>query len=240
MAEPPPRQHDSQATGGPMGGARIAVGSGAIRVACLAPARCVGRSCTSASASLRTAAHGLRRRTDRARDGAPRPGGLVFASSVHGGQDMRTTSIFLIVLAVIAGGSVGFADTHSDFSKQYNLTALKTFDFKQQNRISSDPIANNQIWNDDIRSAIAANLAAHGMVQDGTAAPDFLVAYYVGLTKGYDVRSIGYGMPFYGRGFRGWGGWPRGYDAWSVPYTESTLIIDIIDARTNQPVWRRA
>ena len=151
---------------------------------------------------------------------------------------MRTTSSFLIVLAVIAGGTVGFADTHSDFSKQYNLTALKTFDFKQQNRISSDPIANNQIWNDDIRTAIAANLAAHGMVQDGTAAPDFLVAYYVGLTKGYDVRSIGYGMPFYGRGFRGWGGWPRGYDAWSVPYTESTLIIDVIDARTNQLVWR--
>ena len=151
---------------------------------------------------------------------------------------MRATSIFLIALAVIAGTTVGFAETHSDFNKQYNLTALKTFDFKQQSRISNDPIADNQIWGDDIHKAIAANLASHGMVQDGAAEPDFLVAYYVGLQNRYDARSLGYGVPFYGRGFNRWWGWRQGYDAWAVPYTESTLIIDIIDARTNQLVWR--
>jgi hypothetical protein len=31
---------------------------------------------------------------------------------------------------------------------------------------------------------------------------------------------------------------PGSYDVWSVPYTESTLIIDVIDAKTNQLVWR--
>ena len=25
---------------------------------------------------------------------------------------------------------------------------------------------------------------------------------------------------------------------WAVPYTESTVIVDVIDARTNQLVWR--
>jgi len=41
------------------------------------------------------------------------------------------------------------------------------------------------------------------------------------------------------RGFRtGWWGWPRGYDVWAVPYTESTVIVDMIDAHTNQLVWR--
>lgn len=151
---------------------------------------------------------------------------------------MRATGIFLIALAAIAGTTGAFAETHSDFNKEYNISALKTFDFKQQGRISRDPIANNQIWNDDIRTAIAAGLTSHGMVQDGAAEPDFLVAYYVGLKDRYDVRSLGYGVPFYGRGFRQWWGWPQGYDAWAVPYTESTLIIDIIDARTNQLVWR--
>jgi Domain of unknown function (DUF4136) len=33
-------------------------------------------------------------------------------------------------------------------------------------------------------------------------------------------------------------GWPGSYDVWSVPYTESTLIIDVIDAKTNQLIWR--
>jgi hypothetical protein len=44
-------------------------------------------------------------------------------------------------------------------------------------------------------------------------------------------------MPVFHRRF-GWFGWPRGYDAWAVPYTESTVIVDVIDAHTNQLVWR--
>jgi hypothetical protein len=148
--------------------------------------------------------------------------------------------LLMIALAVLAGATVGFAETHSDFNKEYNLTTLKTFDFKQQARISQDPLANNQIWGNDIRKAIAANLTSNGMTQDGAAQPDFLVAYYVGLKDRYDVRSLGYGVPFYGRGFgfRRWGGWPGGYDTWAVPYTEETLIIDIIDAKSNQLIWR--
>jgi hypothetical protein len=144
----------------------------------------------------------------------------------------------MIALAVLVGGTVGCAETHSDFNKEYSLTTLKTFDFKQQTRISSDPLANNEIWGNDIRKAIAANLTSNGMVQDGTAEPDVLVAFYVGLKDRYDVRSLGYGVPFYGRGFGRWGGWPGGYDTWSVPYTEETLIIDFIDAKSNQLIWR--
>ena len=45
-------------------------------------------------------------------------------------------------------------------------------------------------------------------------------------------------MPAFHRGRFGWRGWPRGYDTWAVPYTESTVIVDVIDARTNQLVWR--
>jgi hypothetical protein len=151
---------------------------------------------------------------------------------------MRAKGILLAGLAVIAVGHVAFADTHSDFNKGYNLAALKTFDFKQQSRISRDPIADNQVWGDEIRKAIAANLVAHGMVEDGVKEPDFMVAFYVGLRDRYDVRSLGYGVPFSGRGFRRWGRWPLDYDTWAMPYTESTLIIDVIDARTNQLAWR--
>ena len=131
---------------------------------------------------------------------------------------MRAKGILLAGLTVIAVGHAAFADTHSDFNKGYNLAALKTFDFKQQSRISRDPIADNQVWGDEIRKAIGANLVAHGMVEDGVKEPDFMVAFYVGLRDRYDVRSLGYGVPFYGRGFRRWGRWPLDYDAWALPY----------------------
>lgn len=39
------------------------------------------------------------------------------------------------------------------------------------------------------------------------------------------------------RGAWAWG-WPNGVDVGSVPYTDSTLIVDIIDGKTKQLIWR--
>lgn len=30
----------------------------------------------------------------------------------------------------------------------------------------------------------------------------------------------------------------RDIDVWQIPYTDSTLIVDVIDTKTNQLVWR--
>jgi hypothetical protein len=142
-------------------------------------------------------------------------------------------------MAILAGAGSAFAATHSDFTKSYPLQTLKTFAFKQQHRISRDPLANNDIWANDVRQAIRSDLRDHGIVEATNGNPDFYVAFYVGLKDRYDVNYMGYGLPVFHRGFRtGWWGWPRGYDVWAVPYTESTVIVDVIDAHTNQLVWR--
>lgn len=151
---------------------------------------------------------------------------------------MRRTSIAL-ALAILAGSSSAFAATHSDMSKGYQLRELRTFEFKPQNRISRDPLANNDIWANDVRQAIRNDLASHGLIEATNGNPDFYVAFYVGLRNGYDLESVGYGVPRYYRGFATrWWGFRGGYDLWAVPYTESTLIIDVIDAHDNQLVWR--
>jgi uncharacterized protein DUF4136 len=139
--------------------------------------------------------------------------------------------------ALIAGSGSAFASTHSDFTKSFPLQTLKTFEFKDQHRISRDPLANNDIWANNVRDAIRKDLTDHGLVEATNGHPDFYVAFYVGLRDRYDVNALGYGMPVFHRGFAWWG-WPRGYDVWAVPYTESTMIVDVIDARTNQLVWR--
>jgi hypothetical protein len=147
---------------------------------------------------------------------------------------MKVTA-FLLGLTLIAG-SPAFAATHSDFTKSFPLRTLKTFEFKDQRRISRDPLANNQIWANDVRDAVRKDLADHGFIEAAHGRPDFYVAFYVGLRERYDVNAIDYGMPVLHS--RGWWGWPRAYDVWAVPYTQSTLIVDVIDARTNQLVWR--
>ena len=152
---------------------------------------------------------------------------------------MRITPI-AVALALLAGSGSAFAETHSDFTKSYQLQTLKTFAFKQQHRFSRDPLANNDIWANDVRQALRSDFSTHGMTEATNGNPDFYVAFYVGLKDRYDIDSVSYGLPVFHRGFRSaaWWGWPRGYDVWAVPYTESTLIVDVIDAHTNQLVWR--
>jgi cytolysin (calcineurin-like family phosphatase) len=146
------------------------------------------------------------------------------------------TIVLALALMFAVGSSTVLASTRSDYTKSFPLRTLKTFAFKDQHRISRDPLANNDIWGGDIRDTIRKDLAGHGYVEAVNGRPDFYVAFYVGLQDRYDVNAIGYGLPVIHR--RGWWGWPGGYDVWSVPYTESTLIIDVIDAKTNQLVWR--
>src|SRR5262245_60492950 len=144
----------------------------------------------------------------------------------------------LIFGLMLGAASPAFASAHSDYTKSFPLQTLKTFEFKPQHRISRDPLANNDIWANDVRAAIREDLSSHGLVEVTNGHPDFMVAFYVGLQDRYDIDAVGYGFPVH-HGFRsGWWGWPRGYDAWAVPYTESTLIVDVIDAHTNQLVWR--
>ena len=155
---------------------------------------------------------------------------------------MKTSIVIkasVLSLTILAAGSPALARAHSDFTKSYQLQTLKTFAFKSQARISRDPLANNDIWANDVRAAIRSDLESHGMIEATNANPDFYVAFYVGLKDRYDINEVGYGLPAFHRGFRtGWWGWPRGYDVWAVPYTESTLIVDVIDAHSNQLVWR--
>jgi hypothetical protein len=151
----------------------------------------------------------------------------------------RTVTAVALAVTLLTGAGTALAGAHSDFTKSYPLQTLKTFEFKQQNRISRDPLANNDIWANEVRQAIRSDLASHGIAEATNGKPDVYVAFYVGLKDRYDVNYVGYGLPVFHRGFRGrWWGWPAGYDVWAMPYTESTVIVDIIDAHTNQLVWR--
>ena len=153
----------------------------------------------------------------------------------------KMTLVPIALALVTLAGSLVAAETNSYFDKGYEFSTLKTWDFKAQHRISTDPIANNQLWANDIRKQIVSALQSNGFEQvENGARPDFLVAFYVGLKEKYNVQFMDYGYPgFWGpRRFSWTWGWPNNFDVWRIPYTDSTLIIDIIDGQTNQLIWR--
>jgi Domain of unknown function (DUF4136) len=155
-----------------------------------------------------------------------------------GGITMRVKTL-VAALALTAAAVTAGAATKSDFDKEYDWAKLKTFDFKPQARPAArDTQGPNGLWSRRIHDDLTADLARSGFQQTTSGNPDFLVAYYMGAKERIDVRTVGYGFPGWGRHRWAWGAWGPDFDVWNIPYTESTLVIDVVDAHTNMLVWR--
>ena len=115
----------------------------------------------------------------------------------------------IIVLLCVAA----LAETKSDYDHSYEFANLKTWDFKVQTRMPTDPIGANTIWNQDLQRALTDRLTADGYQKVGDGEASFLVAYYMGAKQRYDTRYINYGFP---GGWGGWGRWGRwgGWGGW--------------------------
>lgn len=97
--------------------------------------------------------------------------------------------------------------------------------------LPDDPMLVNSISNQVLHTSITDAFLSRGYALDPTA-PDFTVAYYASAREKLNVRLWDYGYP--GR----WGGW-RGPEAVELsPYTEGTVIIDVVNAQTKELLWR--
>ena len=151
---------------------------------------------------------------------------------------MKVKTLLAAVTLTAAAVTVR-AETKSDYDKEYDFAKLKTFDFKPQARPPArDTHGPNSLWNQRIRHDLTTDLNAKGFELTPTGNPDFLVAYSMGAKQRADVRYVGYGFPRWGWHRWGWSGWGPDFDVWNIPYTQSTLVVDIIDAHTNMLVWR--
>jgi uncharacterized membrane protein len=159
-------------------------------------------------------------------------------------------ALLLVAVTVAFGMSV-----KSDYEKNYNFSQLRTFAFKTD-RASNDPLSTNTLEAGRIQNALATQLEANGFTQSAQN-PDFIVAFYSRTKQKTQVQSSGFGGgPGFGPGFGGGFGRGRGFnwgygipyrarwrygfgpDIWTTNYTQGCVMADIIDARTNDLVWR--
>ncbi len=118
---------------------------------------------------------------------------------------------------------------------------------------SAEPAIHSPILERRIRGEIDSELARLGYRRDTSGAPDFRVAFKVLTEKETDTYSGGYGgfySPYsFGHGHFGHGGFGHGgfghfglspyYGPAIVrQYVQGTLVLDIVDGRTNELIWR--
>ncbi len=175
---------------------------------------------------------------------------------------MKRLPRFLSVLlvSVLMSGCATIA-IQRDYDESASFVDYQTFSWipAKNTQDVPGPYRDDGLLDKRIKRAVTNALAYQGYTEQPDGTPDFYVVYRVGLEeKGY---SYGFGYPYgygfgYGHGFGhhsgfhrsffGYGGYGYpyggygGYGGYGTTYTEGTLVIDIIDAKTDELVWRGA
>jgi hypothetical protein len=119
-----------------------------------------------------------------------------------------------------------------DFDHAATFTAYRSFQMGDGKVIEKGvPVpSENTIVKDRVDAAVRAGLMARGL----THVPehgDLIVRFAVGARTVQELEGIGYpwatGM---------WGAFPP--DFWVTEYPEGTLVIDLVDPRSQKLVWR--
>jgi len=142
---------------------------------------------------------------------------------------MKTISV-MIMLAMVLGllaVSAAAQSVQSDFDRSFRFSELKSFSFAVQKRGATDPLAGDTLNDGRIRNGLESQLTANGFRMESEKA-DFVIAYYVTTKNKLNVQDFGYGPPR----------WFGSRDIRVNQYSEGTLMVDFIDVKSNQVIWR--
>ena len=142
---------------------------------------------------------------------------------------MKTISV-MIMLAMVLGllaVSAAAQSVQSDFDRSFRFSELKSFRFAVQKRGATDPLAGDTLNDGRIRNGLESQLTANGFRMESEKV-DFVIAYYVTTKNKLNVQDFGYGPPR----------WFGSRDIRVNQYSEGTLMVDFIDVKSNQVIWR--
>ncbi|NVO32385.1 DUF4136 domain-containing protein [Hymenobacter lapidiphilus] len=160
--------------------------------------------------------------------------------------------LLFVLMTLLAGCTPGVAvqkKPGTDFSQYRTYDWAKT---EVKSADSQNPIYQSSLNDGQIQQAISSELAKRGIRQaTGNAKPDFYLTYHLYIDEAERTvatpQPMGFAYP-YAVSYRG-GYLPINYGYWyaspryrtryrTETYQEGTMILDFVDARTNNLVWR--
>jgi hypothetical protein len=156
-------------------------------------------------------------------------------------------SLAIILLLLFSGCAKTIpVEVSTDYDRSANFSTYTTFKWYQESPTAHrDSTRNYDSFLDKrIKASVEANLARKGF-RMVTSSPDVLVAYDVKVVTKQEVRpDYSYGPGWYG-GYGYWYGYRYnyGYSRFAQPmyidqYQDGTIIIDLVDAKDNELIWR--
>ena len=139
--------------------------------------------------------------------------------------------VLLLCAVLLAAGCSSVSVSH-DFDSQVDFANLRTYSWITAPESTSESVQKelqtNSLIESRVKKAVNRQLAVKGL-RETTQDPDFLVAFHTGVQDKTDVQSWGYGYGYWGM---------RGGGVSTIHYQEGTLILDFIDPKSDNLIWR--
>jgi hypothetical protein len=138
----------------------------------------------------------------------------------------RLTFIPVIALGILAAGSA-LASVKTDYDHSAQFERYHTFAWRTPR--PTNAIVQNSLLDSRVKNDVAREMTARGLTEDRQH-PDVYLVYHANAAPRHEWTQYG-----------GWGGWRRPY--WGGPgivynYVAESIVLDMVDARTGQLVWR--
>ena len=140
----------------------------------------------------------------------------------------RLCGVLVAISAAAACASTMTVSSYVDTA--IAIPANRTFDWGPPDALpTGDPrLDRDPFFKDQVQGAVEKQLAARGIVLASAARPDLLIHYHANIARRIDVNRVDRSS---------------GYCAEEacppeMEYEAGTLVLDVVDARTNRLVWR--
>ncbi len=147
----------------------------------------------------------------------------------HEGRDIMRRNLLLIALTVAAAGCATMT-VSSHIERTANFADYVTYEWGPPDNLPvGDPrLDNNPFFVDFLQGAVEKRLADKGYQHAVAGDPDLLIHYHASVNQRVDVYTADYQYGYC------YGDCQPQY----TDYEQGTLIIDVVDTRTNKVVWR--
>ena len=141
---------------------------------------------------------------------------------------MRSIAITFILAGMLAG--CGTMTVSSHIERTVDFSEYLTYDWGPRDAFPvGDPrLDNNAVFRDYLEGAIEKRMAAKGYERGVGGQADLLLHYHASVNQKVDVYEAD----------RSYGYYPGATESRVVEFEQGTLILDVIDAKTNRLIWR--
>lgn len=138
----------------------------------------------------------------------------------------------LASVALLLGACTSGAEIRTSKDPAADFAGFRTFGFMQP--LSTDRNGARTRLSGHLIAATTRELKAHGLVSVSSN-PDLVVNFYSGMSTGIQGQ-VGTPITPAVRNYGGWAGYPLGAFT-SNSISEGTIVVDIVDRRSNRLVW---